>query len=165
MNKYAILYRAFAINAVAASAAFAHSDAEIQAKIERLEQRLARIEARLSRTGQEAGEVKALPAATGITRGDSSFNVLASSAWRNLRWTQEEQWEGIEKGVTRETVVEKLGYPPRSIKSLKPRVDLVYYYETSLRDSVSSIRGKVSFKDGAVIAVSKPDFSKFSIAP
>lgn len=142
------------------------------AKIAELEQRLAEMEARLSDTEQETKEVKVLaanagsadPAKPGIL-GGSSLDVLASRAWRNLRWTQEEQWAGIEKGTSRETVVEQLGYPPRTVKSLKPRVDLVYFYETSLRDSVNGVRGKIAFKDGVVTTVTKPDFSKLSASP
>jgi len=61
-------------------------------------------------------------------------------------------------------VIELLGSPPRSVKSLKPRVDKVIYYETSIRDSSNSLRGKISFKDGIVIAVQKPNFKSLKLA-
>ncbi len=150
----------------------ADSGAGMAAKIAQLEQRLAEMEARLSETQQETKEVKVLAANAGNADSakpglfsGASFDVLANRAWRNLRWTQEEQWAGIEKGTSRETVVEQLGYPPRTVKSLKPRVDLVYFYETSLRDSVNGVRGKIAFKDGVVTTVTKPDFSKLSASP
>ena len=94
----------------------------------------------------------------------ATFDILANSAWRNLRWTEEGQWAGIKNGITDEQVVELLGSPPRTVKSLKPRVDEVYYYETSIRDHANSLRGKVSFKKGKVIAFTKPDFRSLKSA-
>lgn len=139
-------------------------------RIARLEQRLLELEQRLAENEQDTKEVKVLAsssAASAASGGNNAsilgnaatFDILAGSAWRNLRWTQEEQWEGIQRGVTEEEVIERLGYPPRSVDSLKPRVDKVYYYETSIRDRSSGMRGKISFKKGRVIAVEKPDFS------
>ena len=163
------LFKVFALAAVFAatslitSAAESGSDAD---RIARLEQRLIELEARLADTEQETKEVKVLASSAAATGGNPSilgnqatFDILANSAWRNLRWTQEEQWEEIVRGVSEEKVVELLGSPPRSVKSLKPRVDLVYYYETSIRDRSNSMRGKISFKDGAVISVQKPNFN------
>jgi hypothetical protein len=146
---------------------FADAEAE---RIARLEQRLLALEQRLAETEQETKEVKVLASSAAATGGKNTsilgnaatFDILAGSAWRNLRWTQEEQWEGVKRGVTEEEVIELLGYPPRSLDSLKPRVDKVYWYEASLRDRSSSIRGKVSFKKGRVVAVEKPNFSTAS---
>lgn len=143
--------------------AFADADA---ARIARLEQRLLELEQRLADTEQETKEVKVLAASSSAGASNASilgnaatFDILAGSAWRNLRWTQEEQWQGIQRGITEEQVIELLGYPPRSVDSLKPRVDKVYWYETSIRDQSSGMRGKISFKKGRVVAVEKPDFS------
>ena len=133
----------------------------------RLEQRIAELEARLDDQEQETKEVKVLATSSAATGGQSSgsilgntltYDILADSAWRNLRWTQEEQWEGIRRGTTEERVIELLGDPPRSLDSLKPRIDRVFWYETSLRDRSSAMRGKISFKDGRVVHVDKPDF-------
>lgn len=143
---------------------FADADAE---RIARLEQRLIQLEQRLAETEQETKEVKVLASSAVATGGNNAsilgnaatFDILAGSAWRNLRWTQEEQWEGIKRGITEEKVIELLGYPPRSLDSLKPRVDKVYWYETSIRDQSNAMRGKISFKKGRVVAVEKPDFS------
>ncbi|MDQ8207026.1 hypothetical protein QEH52_05875 [Coraliomargarita sp. SDUM461003] len=141
------------------------------ARIALLEQRLLQLEQRLADTEQETKEVKVLAANTVASSGagnvanssvlgnGATFDILAGSAWRNLRWTQEEQWAGIKRGVTEEKVIELLGYPPRSLDSLKPRVDKVYWYETSLRDTSTGMHGKISFKKGRVVAVEKPDFS------
>ena len=63
------------------------------------------------------------------------------------------------KGATLEQVQDALGKPPRTVKSLRPQVDLVYFYETSIGDK-HGLNGKVSFRKDKVIAVTKPDFSK-----
>lgn len=146
------------------SPVLADADAD---RIARLEQRLMELEQRLASQEQETKEVKTLAASSAASGGQSdgtfsgnplALDIMANSAWRNLRWTQEEQWEDVRKGISQEKVVELLGAPPRSLDSLKPRVDKVFWYETSLRDRSSALRGKISFKDGKVIAVKKPNF-------
>jgi len=143
------------------------ADAEAD-RIARLEQRLIQLEQRLADTEQETKEVKVLASSAAAGGGSSllgnqaTFDILAGSAWRNLRWTQEDQWDGVKRGITEEKVVEILGYPPRSVDSLKPRVDMVYWYETSLRDP-NNVRGKVSFKKGRVVKVEKPNFSAMQV--
>ena len=110
-------------------------------------------------------EVKVLAANSGsnanrgILGGGATLDILSNSAWRNLRWTQEEQWKTVVKGATLEQVIDALGKPPRTVKSLRPQVDLVYFYETSIGDK-HGLNGKVSFRKDKVIAVIKPDFSK-----
>ena len=143
--------------------AFADADA---ARIASLEQRLLELEQRLADTEQETKEVKVLAASgaadgrttSAFTANPLALDIMANSAWRNLRWTQEGQWDGIRKGITEEKVVELLGKAPRSVKSLKPRVDKVLYYETSIGDRSSAIRGKISLREGLVVAVTKPTF-------
>jgi hypothetical protein len=164
-TKAAALMALFSLFLCFASTAFADADAE---RIARLEKRLAQLEARLADQEQETKEVKTLAASSAAQSGgqaESTFtgnplalDIMAGSAWRNLRWTQEEQWEGVRKGISEERVIELLGAPPRSLDSLKPRVDKVFWYETSLRDRSSALRGKISFKDGKVTAVKKPNF-------
>ena len=157
------------VSALTVTAASLSTDEE---RIARLEARLLESELRLSDTEQETKEVKVLASSAVANGGDSSsilgnaatFDILAGSAWRNLRWTQEDQWDGIRRGVTEEQVVEILGHPPRSVKSMKPRVDMVYWYETSIRDRSNSLRGKISFKDGKVIAIQKPNFKAQTMA-
>lgn len=156
------------LTAFSATPLFADADAE---RMARLEARLLELEQRLAETEQETKEVKVLAsssAATATSGGNNNsilgnaatFDILAGSAWRNLRWTQEEQWDGVKRGVTEEKVIELLGYPPRSLDSLKPRIDKVYWYETSIRDKSSGMSGKISFKKGRVVSVERPDFSK-----
>jgi hypothetical protein len=163
-NKAVALIAFTGIFACLFSPLFAETDAE---RIARLEQRLLALEARLADQEQETKEVKTLAAssAAGANQSGGTFtgnplalDIMANSAWRNLRWTQEEQWAGIRKGISEEKVIELLGAPPRSLDSLKPRVDKVFWYETSLRDRSSALRGKISFKDGKVIAIKKPNF-------
>ena len=149
--------------------ALAETDAE---RIARLEQRLLALESRLAEQEQETKEVKVLATTSAATGGESgsilgnaaTFDILAGSAWRNLRWTQEEQWAEIRPGISEERVIELLGYPPRSVDSLKPRIDKVFWYETSLRDTASSLRGKISFRDGRAVYVTKPNFSKETVS-
>lgn len=154
---------------IVTSSLVAATEAEMAAKMALLEKRLAELESRLAENEQETKEVKVLAAnATtaagaanaGILGNAATFDILANSAWRNLRWTHEEQWADIRKGSTIEEVEAALGSPPRTVESLKPRVDLVYYYETSIRDQANGLRGKISFKKGKVIAVTKPNFRK-----
>ena len=128
------------------------------------EARITELETRLAEAEQETKEVKALAATAGNVANSSilgrgaTFDIMANSAWRNLRWTQSEQWEAVRPGVSEKTVIDALGPPPRSVKSLKPRVDEVFYYETSIRDDGNSLRGKVSFRKGEVLTVQKPNF-------
>lgn len=128
------------------------------------EARIVELETRLADAEQETKEVKVLAASGGnvsnasiLGRG-ATFDILANSAWRNLRWTQEEQWDDVRPGISAEKVIEALGPPPRSIDSLKPRVDEVFFYETSIRDDGNALRGKVSFRRGKVLTVQKPNF-------
>ncbi|TVP81106.1 MAG: hypothetical protein EA353_02215 [Puniceicoccaceae bacterium] len=155
---------------------FADADAEQKAQMEQIEQieRMARMEARLleleqrlEEAEQTNKEIKVLasnpPSADGsrgsILGNAATFDILAGSAWRDLRWTQEAQWDGVKVGATEEQVIELLGYPPRSVDSRRPRVDKVYWYEASIRDKSSGMSGKVSFRNGRVVSVEKPDFS------
>ena len=130
------------------------------------EARIAELESRLAEAEQETREVKALAATGGnipsssiLGRG-ATFDIMANSAWRKLRWTQPEQWETVRPGASVDAVIDALGKPPRSVKSLKPRVDEVFFYETSLGDRSSSLRGKVSFRKGRVVTVQKPNFQQ-----
>ena len=135
-------------------------------RMAQLEARLIAMEARLAEAEQETKEVKTLAATGGNVPSSSilgrgaAFDIMANSAWRNLRWTQPEQWETVRPGVSEETVIDALGSPPRSVKSLKPRVDKVFYYETSIRDKSNSLRGQISFRKGQVLTVQKPNFQQ-----
>jgi hypothetical protein len=133
----------------------AASEEEMAAKLALMEKRLAQLESRLSDNEQKTKEVKVLAA----NSSGATLDILSNSAWRNLRWTQEDQWKTVVKGATLEQVTDALGKPPRTVKSLRPQVDLVYFYETSIGDK-HGLNGKVSFRKDKVIAVIKPDFSK-----
>ena len=143
----------------------ADSDATAD-RMAQLEARLIAMEARLAEAEQETKEVKALAATGGnvpsssILERGAAFDIMANSAWRKLRWTQPEQWDALRPGVSEETVIDALGSPPRSVKSLKPRVDKVFYYETSIRDKGNSLRGQISFRKGQVLTVQKPNFQQ-----
>ena len=162
LNTYAVALLApvlFAPLCAADSAASADRMAQLEA-------RLIAMEARLAEAEQETKEVKTLAATGGSVPSSSvlgrgaAFDIMAHNAWRNLRWTQPEQWEAVRPGVSEEIVIDALGSPPRSVKSLKPRVDKVFYYETSIRDRGNSLRGQISFRKGQVLTVQKPNFSQ-----
>lgn len=162
LNTYTVALFAtvlFAPLCVADSAATADRMAQLEA-------RLIAMEARLAEAEQETKEVKTLAATGGNVPSSSvlgrgaAFDIMANSAWRNLRWTQPEQWEVVRPGVSEETVIDALGSPPRSVKSLKPRVDKVFYYETSIRDKSNSLRGQISFYKGQVKTIQKPNFQQ-----
>jgi len=87
-----------------------------------------------------------------------AMDIMAKTAWRDLRWTDEGLWKQIRHGMTSNEVVALLGSPPRSVKSMKPKIDLVYFYEASLLDRQSMVKGRVSFKDNAVVDFLAPDF-------
>ena len=143
----------------------AASEEEMAAKLALMEKRLAELESRLSDNEQKTKEVKVLAANSGsnanrgILGSGATLDILSNSAWRNLRWTQEDQWKTVVNGASIEQVNDALGKPPRTVKSLRPQVDLVYFYETSIGDK-HGLNGKVSFRKDKVIAVIKPDFSK-----
>ena len=142
----------------------AASEEEMAAKLALMEKRLAQLESRLSDNEQKTKEVKVLAASSNASNravlgGGATAEILSNSAWRNLRWTQEDQWKTVVKGATIEQVTDALGKPPRTVKSLRPQVDLVYFYETSIGDKHGLV-GKVSFRKDKVIAVTQPDFSK-----
>jgi multidrug resistance efflux pump len=103
------------------------------------EARIAELESRLAEAEQETREVKALAATGGnipsssiLGRG-ATFDIMANSAWRKLRWTQPEQWEAVRPGASADVVIDALGKPPRSVKSLKPRVDEVFFLRNQSR--------------------------------
>ena len=135
-------------------------------RLAQMEARLIAMEARLAEAEQETKEVKALAATGGNVPSSSilgrgaAFDIMANSAWRKLRWTQPEQWEAIRPGVSEEIVIDALGSPPRSVKSLKPRVDKVFYYETNILDRSNSLRGQISFYKGQVKTIQKPNFQQ-----
>ena len=147
---------------IAMEARLAAAEAGPQAK-SISEARMVELETRLAEAEQETKEVKILAANSAINDSSilgnkATFDILANSAWRNLRWTEEKQWEAVRPGISMAAVVEALGNPPRSVDSLKPRVDEVFYYETSIRDDGNSLRGKISFRKGKVLTVQKPNF-------
>ena len=130
------------------------------------EARIAELESRLAEAEQETREVKALASIGGNASSSSIFgrgaalDIMVNSAWRKLRWTQPEQWEAVRPGVSVDAVIDALGKPPRTVISLKPRVDEVFFYETSLGDRSNSLSGKVSFRKGQVVKVQKPNFQQ-----
>lgn len=162
-KKVEVILAILGLSLCTVTTSLADADAD---RIARLEKRLMELEARLADQEQETKEVKTLAASSAVAGGQNStfsgnplaLDIMASSAWRNLRWTQEEQWAGIRNGMTEEQVIELLGSPPRSVESLKPRIDKVFWYETSLRDRSNTLKGKISFKDGEVVSFQKPNF-------
>ena len=135
------------------------------AKLALMEKRLAQLESRLSDNEQKTKEVKVLATNTGasnrgILGGGATLPKYSATA-RGVTFAGLRKISG--KRSSREQHLSKLhdalGKPPRTVKSLRPQVDLVYFYETSIGDK-HGLNGKVSFRKDKVIAVIKPDFSK-----
>ncbi|MGB0290328.1 MAG: ABC transporter C-terminal domain-containing protein [Opitutales bacterium] len=143
------------------STAAGAGDSSLEARITSLEGRLAALEQRLA-TNEKATETAQIMAVSGgvgnSLSNNAALDIMANSAWRNLRWTRPVQWQGVVPGISEAEVIQFLGEPPRSVKSLKPRVDKVFYYETSLGDQNNALSGRISFRDGKVIEVRKPNF-------
>lgn len=165
---------AVAIVALGATCGAIAEDSEDE-KMERLEARIEALEARLAENEKEDAEQaekieerarrelsREERARRQLAEDDSvAFDILAGSAWRKLRWTREEQWSEIRNGLSKEEVTEALGRPPRTVQSMKPRVDRVFYYETSIGGSAKdAMSGKVSFYKGKVVSFNKPDFGR-----
>lgn len=135
---------------------------EAKKRIEELEARLAAAEHK-AKIAEQLAIDNALKAER-FEKADRVGEISNYSNVETLLWTDEQRWAGVAPGVSIEKVVELLGPPLRSVDSLKPRVDQVFYYQGSLRASSGSLRGKVSFRDGEVLAVEKPNFEQNSSA-
>ncbi len=98
-----------------------------------------------------------------VEQSNAATQVSAALIDDKLLWTNEKRWSEIKPGVTMEKVIELLGTPPRSLDSLKPRVDKVFFYETNPKLSSYSLNGKISFRKGKVLAVEKPNFEQTGI--
>lgn len=146
------------------STALVGDPSALELRITELETRLSALESRLvtNEKATQSTQIMVAGAAQGTLEdaalNRNAFDIMANSAWRNLRWTRAEQWQGVVVGVNEAKVIELLGDPPRSVKSLKPRVDKVFYYETALGDQSSALSGRISFREGIVIAVRAPKF-------
>lgn len=127
-------------------------------RLARMEARLLEMEARLAAAERDSKKAKVMASNSSGASNSAMMNVMADNAWRKLRWTDQKQWAAIVPGVSKEKVIEALGTPPRSVKSLKPRIDEVYFYETSLLDKNNAMRGKISFRKDKVVSVQKPNF-------
>jgi hypothetical protein len=139
--------------------------AEKKDRITILEARLAELEVRLSEAEQRAkvAEQTAIQSALQAEearKDNATGKVPKSSIHDSLLWTHKKQWHEIKPGVSIEKVIELLGPPPRSLDSLKPRVDKVFFYQTKFQKSPGSLHGKISFRKGKVLAVEKPDFEQ-----
>jgi hypothetical protein len=145
--------------------AWADDATALEARLISLEARLVALESRIASNERATESAQIMAVSGGANRSLSgslanraALDIMADSAWRNLRWTRAVQWQGVVPGVSEAKVIEFLGKPPRSVKSLKPRVDRVFYYETSLADQKNALSGRITFKDGTVVAVRKPNF-------
>ena len=132
-----------------------------------LEERVMDLEARIVALEARLGDAEA-EAAAALERADKmeeekkswvsmdNMNPFVRHAWVNEAWTREESWAAIREGLSPDEVVAILGEPTRTVRSLKPMVDLVYFYEGSIQGN--KIRGRISFRDDATIHFKKPTF-------
>ena len=127
------------------------------------EERIAELETRLAKAEQDAATVQQKRENSSTVDDKSSTVSLSDTkipnrAWSNSEWMEPAQWDKIKPGLSKAQVIEFLGEPPRSVKSLKPRVDEVFYYQTGLKTGNDSLLGKVSFRKEKVVSIEKPDF-------
>lgn len=139
----------------------AHVHAQtVEERMAALEARVTALEGRLADTEAESAQVKERVEAAEAEKDSwvsmENLNPFVRHAWVNEAWTRPESWESVTKGKSPEEVEGILGQPTRSLRSLKPQVDLVYYYEGNIQGN--KIRGKISFRDGSAISVDKPTF-------
>ncbi|CAI8274382.1 MAG: Uncharacterised protein [Puniceicoccaceae bacterium MED-G32] len=151
------------LNASDAQPASSDSVAELVNAVNELKIRIANCEARLAQYERvESIPIPRTPDSSGQIAG---MHLAKENAWRKYRWTDPAQWAQITKGISQSEVIDALGNPPRWIQSMKPRVDMVYFYEIGGRFTGSkkgfNLKGQVSFKDNLVVAFKKPDFSNF----
>lgn len=132
---------------------------DTETHIGELEVRVAAAEQRAQVAEQLAAESKHLVEKAEKTNARTKV-LEKTNANNKLLWMQEQQWNEIKPGVSMEKVIELLGPPPRSLDSLKPRVDQVFYYQTSLKTSPNLLCGKISFKKDKVHTVEKPNFAR-----
>lgn len=125
-----------------------------------LESRVAALEARLADAVAESAEVKERVEAAEAEKDEwmsfDNLNPFVRHAWVNEAWTRPEPWQSVKSGQTPDEVEKILGEPTRTVRSLKPKVDLVYFYEGNIQGH--KIRGKVSFRKGVVVSVKVPTF-------
>ena len=132
----------------------------VEERMADLEARVAALEARLSDAEAESAQVKERVEAAEAEKDDwisfDNLNPFVRHAWVNEAWTRPEPWQGVKNGQTPEEVEKILGQPTRTVRSLKPKVDLVYFYEGNIQGH--KIRGKVSFRKDSVVSVNVPTF-------
>lgn len=155
------------LNASDAQPAPTDSVAELVNAVNELQIRIANLESRLEQ--YERVESIAIVKDAHPSDENAGMHLAKENAWRKYRWTDPAQWAQIEKGISQKEVIEALGNPRRWIKSMKPGVDMVYFYEIGGRfirlDKSAKLKGRVSFRKGVVINFQKPDFSNFHSLP
>lgn len=137
--------------------------AALEEKIAVLENRVVTAEAETSEALEraEAAESRAEQAETSRKEKGSwvsmdTLNPFVRHAWVNEAWTRPEPWQQVRKGQTEAEVIDILGEPTRTVDSLKPKTDMVFFYEGRIRDA--KINGKISFRRGRVKSIKQPNF-------
>ena len=133
---------------------------DAEARIKALEVQLAEAHQKAKIAEQFATESAFQKEDYSVVKNNPTTEIPTTAVNGKLLWTQEKQWDEIEPGVTMDKVIELLGTPPRSLDSLKPRVDKVFFYQTNPKLSSYPLHGKISFRKGKVLAVEKPDFEQ-----
>lgn len=121
---------------------------------------LERAEAAESRAEQAETRVEAAAETSRKEKGSwvsmDTLNPFVRHAWVNEAWTRPEPWQQVRKGQTEAEVIDILGEPTRTVDSLKPKTDMVFFYEGRIRDA--KINGKISFRRGRVKSIKQPNF-------
>lgn len=157
------------LNASDANHASSDSVAELVNTVNALKIRVSNLESRLEQYERVESTSENLEIPNKIPNHTGGqfvgMHLAKENAWRKYRWTDSVQWAQIKKGIFKSVVIEVLGNPSRWISSMKPRVDMVYFYEIGGRFKGTQLKGQVSFKDDLVVAYQKPDFTNFNSKP
>lgn len=108
-------------------------------------QRILRLENELSRRSVSQ-PIPAIP--------EARENRAVTMANSPLPWHLPESWERVQQGMSETEVMNALGEPTHreSMDAFK-----TFFYDSQVAGS-RTIRGHVNFRDGRVVAVSKPKF-------
>tara|TARA_Y200000002_G_C22472507_1_gene575209 strand:+ start:165 stop:689 length:525 start_codon:yes stop_codon:yes gene_type:complete len=71
-------------------------------------------------------------------------------------WTKPEGWKTIRKRMSEFSVREALGQPTRIRPSIKPSIEIVYFYIGDLNSDGIDEEGYVNFKDKRVVSFKSP---------
>lgn len=132
---------------------------ELLARMEALENRVKQLETIIA----DGGSVSTVASAGQLPEDDAFLEKFRLRLYKQQLmamggWTQMENWEKLQKGMSQKEVEAILGSATREIDSFKTRTDRVWFYRGDLRGDGSEARGEVRFYKGKVTDWSTPTY-------